>query len=436
MSRLGLPTLPHGLLRQQTGYRLVDADVHLDVAVPQLSDAPVLNRRLRTVADTAVGSFRRTLRREAGRGPGRYHAMTAGWQLLAESKETVGLQLWVAQQHGLTVTIDGVTVWYDAATATVLTLPDLFAPAAWPAARRVITTTLSERRYRAAAVRAALTAPNRSEVKAPAFGFTSDGDLLVTFAPHALSMNAGPVSVRLPRAPLEARLSRAGRSASAAARRPGFEKEVRGEQVDCGKRKCVALTFDDGPGPYTAELVAMLGQQRVPATFFLVGDRVRQAPDLVAVLDAAGMEIGNHSSHHDELTLLSAGEMRRDLAATSQAITSVTGHRPTLLRPPYGSRNATVDQVSKKLGLAEILWDVDTLDWRHPDPDYVRQAAVAPARRGSIILLHDIHRTTVTAVPDIVRNLHRRGYTLVTVSQLLGERLTPGQVYRRRAVAR
>lgn len=83
--------------------------------------------------------------------------------------------------------------------------------------------------------------------------------------------------------------------------------------------------------------------------------------------------------------------------------------------------------------MAEVLWDVDTLDWRNADPVQVRQAAVGPASGGSIILLHDIHRTTVAAVPHMIDDLHRRGFTFVTVSELL-DHPRPGQVYRRRSV--
>lgn len=427
-----LPTLPHNMVDQQAEYRVVEPEVHLDVAVPQLKQVPVLNRQLRRVADRSVRAFRQTLRREASRGPGRYHAMTVGWQLLTQSEKSTGIQLWVAQQHGLQVKIQPVTVWYDHSSQQVLNLADLFAPASWPAAQRAISRALPQHTNRGAAVRAALAARGGPAGKGSAFGFADDGSLVVTFTAHSLSPNAKPVSVRLASGPLKSRLSRAGRSASSATHEQHADHVGPG-RVDCGKRKCVALTFDDGPGPYTAELVATLQQSKVPATFFLVGDRVRQTPDLVATLDEAGMEIGNHSSHHRELTFLDAGEMERDLAATSQAIAAVTGRRPTLLRPPYGSRNPTVDTVSAKLGMAEILWDVDTLDWRYPDPSRIRKTAVASSRRGSIILMHDVHRTTVTSVPRIIEDLQRRGFSFVTVSQLLEDRPHPGRVYRRQS---
>lgn len=432
MAVAALPTLPHGLVHQKAAYRVVDGDVHLDVAVPQLTGTPVLNRRLRDVADTFVLSFRRTLRREAGRGPGRYHAMTVGWQLVGQSKQTTGIQLWIAQQHGLRVEIDRVTVWYDASAQKVLAPKDLFAPAAWPAAEGSIAEALSSRPAGARTVRDALDARGAPEGNGPTFGFTAAGDLALTFAPRLLSEKTEPVSLRLAGDRLGSRLSKAGLAARAAAQ--AHQPWPAAPGIDCAKRKCVALTFDDGPGSYTAELVAILQQRKVQATFFLVGDRIVQAPDVLAVVHSAGMEVGNHSTEHRDLTTLESGDMKRDLAATSQAIAAVTGRRPTLLRPPYGARNNSVDKVSQELGMVEVLWDVDTLDWRYANSARVTKTAMRLVRRGSIILLHDVFRTTVASVPDLIDELHRRGFSLVTVSQLLGDRPVPGQVYRRRSV--
>ncbi len=433
-----LPTLPHALLREQAPYRVVDRDVHLDVAVPQVTGAAVLNKRLRAVADTWVGGFRQTLRKEASRGRGRYHAMTVGWQLLGKSTHTTGIQLWVAQQHGLRVTIDRATVWYDNSSKAVLTPSDLFTPRAWPSVQHSISRALPQNvhpgGYGPQAVRTALAARAAPEGKGPTFGFSADGDLVMTFAAHVLSAGVEPLFVRLPGDPLLSRLSAAGLSARSAARVHPVGRATPAH-TDCAKRKCVALTFDDGPASFTAELVAVLQQRKVPATFFMVGNRIRQSSDLLAAVSLAGMEIGNHSTHHRQLTQLGAADMRRDLAATSQAIAAVTGRRPTLLRPPYGARNRAVDTVSRQLRMAEILWDVDTLDWRYADSARVRSAAVGSTRRGSIILLHDVNRTTVAAVPGIIGDLQRRGYSLVTVSQLLGDRTVPGKVYRRQAVA-
>jgi peptidoglycan/xylan/chitin deacetylase (PgdA/CDA1 family) len=429
-----LPTLPHGLVRQQAAYRVVDGDVHLDVAVPQLRGTPILNRRLKAIADTYVRSFRRTLRNEASKGPGRYHAMTIGWQLLGHSAKATGIKLWVAQQHGLKVTIDQVTVWYDPSTKTMLAPRHVVRHKDWSALQSSISRALAHRHVAPGRAKAALAAPGAPDGKGPTFGFSPDGDLVITFAAGVLSAGLKPVSVRIDSKSLESRLSPAGRSARAAsqARRAATTTQAK---INCAKRKCAALTFDDGPGPFTAELVALLQQRKVPATFFVVGNRITQSPDLLAVVDSAGMEIGNHSSYHRELTLMRKGEMETDLEATSKAISAVTGHRPTLLRPPYGSRNAAVDAVSKKLGMAEILWDVDTQDWLYPNSARVRSAAVGSARPGSIILMHDVNRTTVAAVPRIIDDLQRRGFSLVTVSQLLAHHDAPGHVYRRQAGA-
>jgi peptidoglycan/xylan/chitin deacetylase (PgdA/CDA1 family) len=358
--------------------------------------------------------------------------MTVGWQLLAHSERTTGIQVWVAQQHGLGVTIDRSTIWYDHSSHRILSLQDLFTAAAWPAAHEAIARAAGRHTGGPAAVRAALAAGAGPRGGGTAFGLAADGSLLVTFSAHSRSPKAKPVTVRVTPGPLKPRLSRAGRSITSAALKQRA-RDAASQRVDCRKLKCVALTFDDGPGPYTAELIAILQQHKAPATFFLVGDRVRQAPDLVAIVDQAGVEIGNHSNHHDELTLLGADQMGKDLDAASEAIAAVTGHRPTLLRPPYGSRNPTVDNVSAKLRMAQILWDVDTLDWRYPHPVRIQNAAVASAKRGSIILMHDIHRTTVAAVPHIVEDLRRRGFTLVTVSQLLNDQPAPGQVYRQQS---
>ena len=209
-----LPTLPHALAVQLAEYRIVDPDLHLDVVVPQLKHAPALNRQLRQVADSSVQSFRRTVRREADRGPSRYHAMSVGWQLLARSDTTTGIQLWVAQQHGLQVKIERVTVWYDHSSHNVLSLRDLFAPAAWPAAQRAVLGALRQHSDRPAAVKAALAARGRPQGKGPTFGFAADGSLVVTFAAQTRSPNGTPASVRLAPGPLQSRLSQAGRSAS------------------------------------------------------------------------------------------------------------------------------------------------------------------------------------------------------------------------------
>ena len=133
----------------------------------------------------------------------------------------------------------------------------------------------------------------------------------------------------------------------------------------------------------------------------------RHLPGLARQVGAAGFEIGNHSYSHPDLTRLSAAEVDDQLARTNLAILRATGHRPTLLRPPYGARDRRLDRIAARSGLGEVLWDVDTLDWKHHDAKAVRRVVRRDVRRGSIVLLHDIQPTTVQAVPKLIAQLRR-----------------------------
>ncbi len=197
-------------------------------------------------------------------------------------------------------------------------------------------------------------------------------------------------------------------------------KPKRAHAVDCAEKRCVALTFDDGPGAYTTELVRMLESAGAPATFFMIGGQVDASPTVARRVARGGFEIGSHTYSHPDLTRLSEAEIGDQLDRTTRALLRATGQRPTLLRPPYGARDKQVDHAAARAGLSEVLWDVDTLDWKHRKSSSVRRSVRTQVRRGSIVLMHDIHPTTVAAVPRIVTELRRSGYTLVTVSQLIG----------------
>ena len=197
--------------------------------------------------------------------------------------------------------------------------------------------------------------------------------------------------------------------------------------VDCTKLKCVALTFDDGPGSLTGTLLDRLEAAGVVATFFVLGQNVRIHPDLVTRMVRSGMVVGNHTWDHRDMKRLSLDEARSEVDRTSAEIARVTGVSTTLLRPPYGSMSPQ----TATLGQAIILWDVDTEDWKNRDASITTSRALATVRPGSIILMHDIHASTIEAVPAIIAGLKARGFTLVTVPQLLGNP-QPGKVYTRR----
>ncbi|WP_051107823.1 polysaccharide deacetylase family protein [Actinomadura atramentaria] len=202
--------------------------------------------------------------------------------------------------------------------------------------------------------------------------------------------------------------------------------------MDCAHAKCVALTFDDGPGPYTAKLLDILAARHVRATFFLVGTNARAYPKLVRRERAEGHVVANHSWDHADLRRRSAAGVRSELARTQRAIERAGGGTPTLMRPPYGSTNGTVASVARGLGLAQILWTVDPLDWKDRNTALVTKRVVRGARPGYIILSHDIHRTTVNAVPAIIARLKAKGYVFVTVPELFSGHLKPGHKYFKR----
>lgn len=196
---------------------------------------------------------------------------------------------------------------------------------------------------------------------------------------------------------------------------------------DCSLTPCVALTFDDGPGPSTERLLDMLARDRVPATFFVIGRQIAGQEALLARMVRDGHVVGNHTWSHPSLARITPEATRDQVGATDAAILAATGVRPSVMRPPYGAMSPTATQV----GQAVILWDVDTLDWKYRVSSSVTERALAGARSGSIVLMHDIHPSTVDAVPAIVAGLRARGYTLVTVPQLLGQ-MRAGAVYTRR----
>ena len=192
--------------------------------------------------------------------------------------------------------------------------------------------------------------------------------------------------------------------------------------------KVIALTFDDGPGPYTAHLLDVLDQYGAKATFFLIGSKVSSQANVVRSIHARGHQLGNHSWSHPELPKLPVNQIAGEIDRTNDAIKQATGVTPAILRPPYGAVNGVVLEQLRLRGMSSILWSVDTRDWADRNSDIVCSRAVAGARPGAIILMHDIHQTSVNAVPCILSALKQQGYSFVTVQGLLGN-MAPGAGY-------
>jgi peptidoglycan/xylan/chitin deacetylase (PgdA/CDA1 family) len=202
--------------------------------------------------------------------------------------------------------------------------------------------------------------------------------------------------------------------------------------VDCRKAKCVALSFDGGPSPTTPRLLDILKRNGLHATFFVQGKgHIAKYPDILRRVSDEGHEIGNHTWNHSRLTDLDEDNARRELTRTQGAIERITGTRPVLMRPPEGRTNRAVAKICRDLGLAQVLWSVTAKDYETTDSALIAKRVLDQTHRDGIILLHDLHKGTVPAVPQIIKALEQRGYTIVTVSQLLAPaKPRPGMVYR------
>lgn len=183
----------------------------------------------------------------------------------------------------------------------------------------------------------------------------------------------------------------------------------------------VALTFDDGPvASNTTRLLDMLKRRNIKATFYVLGERVQRNKALTRRMVAEGHEVGNHTWTHGKLTGMSNSKIRWELDKTRDAIVAATGVKPRTMRPPYGAlRTSQREWIFREYGYPTILWDVDPEDWKKPGTSVIRNRILSKTKNGSIILLHDLHKSSVDAVPTTVDSLLRQGYKFVTVSQLI-----------------
>lgn len=192
----------------------------------------------------------------------------------------------------------------------------------------------------------------------------------------------------------------------------------------------VALTFDDGPQPSVGNrIMDCLAQYGGKATFFMVGERVDSYKTEVQRMVAEGHEVANHTMNHKYLQKLGAAQIQAQVNNGNDAIQAACGVRPTLLRLPGGNHNATV---LANAGMPMIQWNVDTLDWKTRNADKTVAAVLNHVKDGDIILMHELYGATGDAVARIVPELHKRGFQMVTVSQMAaakGRSLEAGKLY-------
>lgn len=196
--------------------------------------------------------------------------------------------------------------------------------------------------------------------------------------------------------------------------------------VDCAN--CVAITYDDGPGAETNRLLDKLKAKNAHASFMVIAPSAEQHPELLKRMKAEGHTIGNHTKSHRQLNTLPYDQVSREIDAGNAAIKKATGQSTRWVRPPYGATNATVDQVTRDKGVSQALWDVDTVDWKDRNSEHVCSSAVQGARAGSIVLMHDIHPTTVDAADCVIDGLRAKGLEPVSLDRLLRTPV-PGKRY-------
>uniref|UniRef100_UPI0040570575 polysaccharide deacetylase family protein n=1 Tax=Acetatifactor sp. TaxID=1872090 RepID=UPI0040570575 len=189
------------------------------------------------------------------------------------------------------------------------------------------------------------------------------------------------------------------------------------EGFEAADVKKIALTFDDGPHPaYTEQLLDGLKERGVKVTFFVTGEHAVLHPDIIERIHEEGHLIGNHTYSHIQLTADNRDEFKEELVATSEALEEIIQEEVIYVRPPYGTWDKALEA---ELNMIPVLWTVDPLDWCSSDVSGIVQKVLKEAEENDIILMHDYYGTTVTAALQIVDELLEKGYTFVTVEEIL-----------------
>ncbi|MFI6741909.1 polysaccharide deacetylase family protein [Nonomuraea sp. NPDC050451] len=436
---------------------------YVHISYPEFQNAPALNRALRAEAERKWRDFRG---RTEGRAAYTRPELNVDWQLAAASPQAIAVRLRTGEFQGAGWGYSTRTYWFDRRNGKVTESAGLLDGE--HALRQLAQLVREQLKERGSQV-------EREEVAAggdrfDSMAFNRSGDLVVEFDDCQIGpCSLGRLAVAIPADRVRLLLSEFGRRAQddvreaarraqddvrevarraqdsvreAARRAPIRQPETaptespravsnRAGTVDCAKAKCVALTFDDGPGPYTAKLLDILRKERARATFFVVGSNAAAQPELVKRMSAEGHLVGNHTWDHKDLSKQATSRITDSLRRTEDAVSTAIGQRPALARAPYGAVSQAVRDVATELGLALVDWDIDAKDLLADKAGDIADLAVRKAHPGAIILMHDIHRETVDAVPDILKRLRGKGYSFVTVPELYGSAgMQAGHLYR------
>ncbi|MEO3799582.1 polysaccharide deacetylase family protein [Nonomuraea sp. B1E8] len=425
---------------------LTDGDsgsgTYAHITYPELDEAPALTRTLRERARAQLRAFRE---RAKTRAAGPRAELNVNWQLAAASPEAVAVRMRTGEKLKAGWHYSTRTYWFDPSDGRAVRSSALLAGE--DALRRLgvlVKRHLIQERGSQIAAGGIVADADRFDSMA----FNRDGDLVVEFDDcQAGPCRLGRVAAAVPADDVTPLLSGLGARAQdgvrAAARKAAKEwngppptdntEAVRNLAVttDCAETKCVALTFDDGPGPHTGALLDKLQEGRARATFFPLGANAAADPSLVLRMSAEGHLVGTHGWTHRNLSDLPTSKIADSLRQAGNAISAATGRTPTLVRPPYGAVGPRLRAVAAEQGVSLVTWDVDTHDHKGGKSADIAERAVRAAHPGAIILMHDIHRETVDAVPDILQRLRGKGYSFVTVPELYGAAgMQAGRMYR------
>ncbi len=416
---------------------------YVHINYPELPGAPALTKALRAQAERQMKEFHDRTRGDEHLTP--RPELNVDWQLAAASPQAVAVRLRTGEYLGARWGNSTRTYWFDPGAGKAVDSTGLLSG---KAALRTLAALVKEQfKERKPQIEQDDLRPGGDAFDSMAFN--RSGDLVVEFDDCQLGpCSLGRLAVAVPAWRAAPLLSDLGRRAQEGVRAesaahggpPRFAPTTspdavssRAGSVDCARVKCVALTFDDGPGPYTGKLLDALKRERARATFFLVGSNAMAQPALVRRMSAEGHLVGNHSWAHRDLSKQASSKIADSLTKTNSAVSAAIGQTPTLVRPPYGAVSERLRDVAREMGLALVNWDVDTKDQiggRAGESGDIADLAVRAAHPGAIILMHDIHRETVAAVPDILKRLRGKGYSFVTVPELYGSAgMQAGRLY-------
>ncbi|MDQ6596394.1 polysaccharide deacetylase family protein [Bacillus salipaludis] len=194
--------------------------------------------------------------------------------------------------------------------------------------------------------------------------------------------------------------------------------------MDKNSPKYVALTFDDGPSPYTFYILDILKRNHILATFFVVGSEAKKFPNIINRIHSEGHVIGNHTWSHPDISTLSESQLRSEIHSTNDQIKKLIGISPNLFRAPYGAIDNDTEAIIKKWGMTSVLWNVDSQDWCEDSPFAVQLHVIAGLQKNSLIVMHDgdlygcgPRDHTVASLNKLIQYLQKNDYQFITVPE-------------------